>query len=238
VGGQEKQVKLKKGEIMFEASRCAGRTKNNGTINPPEYLQTIIDSATDPILIIDTKYRISLANRHIRRLIGEVKIEPTRLHCYEVTNLKNKFCNCSDNSCPVKEVINKKVPVTINRQEGGTPSHATVFAIEASPVFNDVGEVTHVIKLCRTNGKSTPKTAETDPPLNEIAHGVNNVLTTVAGYASLLKVKFKPGEEIYELLTVIERAGDRGNNLIKLLSGLIEGKKFCCQDGSCQSNHS
>lgn len=223
---------------MLEASGCAEQSKNNENINPPEYLQAIIDSATDPIVVIDTNYRISLANHHIRKLIGEVKVEASKLHCYEITNLKDKFCNCSDNPCPVKEVINKKAPVTITRQQGDSPALTTAFEIEASPVFNDVGEVTHVIKLCRTNGKPTLQTGETDLELSAIAKGVNNVLTTVIGYASLLKVNFKPGEEIYELLTVIEKTGNRGNNLMRQFSGLIKGKKFCCNSGNCQSHSS
>lgn len=223
---------------MLEGLPCARQIEDNKNINSPEYLQNIIDSSPDPILIIDTKYRISLVNHHVRKLIGEAKIEPSKLHCYEIKSLKDKFCNCLDNSCLVKEVINKKAPVTITRQEGDSHPPATIFEIEASPVFNDEGDVTHVIKKCRTNPKPIAKNEENKPSLGEITQGVNNVLTTVVGYASLLKVNFKPGEEIYELLTVIERAGNRGNGLMRDFSGIMKGKKFCCQDGSCKSHSS
>lgn len=221
---------------MLEESHRAGQIKNSNNTNPPEYLQTIIDSATDPILVIDNKYRISLANRHTRKLIGEEKIEPTKLHCYEISNLENSFCSCSDNPCPVKEVIKKKAPVNITRQRSDSRASDFFLEIEASPVFNDLGEVTHVIELCRTNGKLARKTGEIDPVLSEIAHGINNVMTTIVGYASLLKMRSRPGEEIYELLTKIEKAGGRGNNLMKQLYGFVKGKKFCCKNGGCKSN--
>jgi PAS domain S-box-containing protein len=50
-----------------------------------------------------------------------------------------------------------------------------------------------------------------------IAHDFNNILTAISGNTSLAKMYAKPGLEVYDLLTEIEKAAIRAKNLTKQL---------------------
>ena len=68
--------------------------------------------------------------------------------------------------------------------------------------------------------------------LRNIAHDFNNILTAIIGYAFLLKSKFEPGQDTYEFITKIEKAGNRGSELTKLLFSFFQEKQGGCS-GSC-----
>jgi len=59
-----------------------------------------------------------------------------------------------------------------------------------------------------------------------IAHDFNNVLTGVMGYADLLKLKSKPGDEVFEAASVIAKAAERAAELTDQLLGFARGGKY------------
>lgn len=59
-----------------------------------------------------------------------------------------------------------------------------------------------------------------------IAHDFNNLLTGVLGYANLLKLGSRPGEEVYEAADVIEKAADRAAQLTQQLLGFARKGKL------------
>lgn len=59
-----------------------------------------------------------------------------------------------------------------------------------------------------------------------IAHDFNNLLTGVLGYANLLKLDSRPGEEVYEAADVIEKAADRAAQLTQQLLGFARKGKL------------
>ncbi|GAB4329340.1 MAG: hypothetical protein Kow0037_04370 [Calditrichia bacterium] len=50
-----------------------------------------------------------------------------------------------------------------------------------------------------------------------IAHDFNNILTVINGYSDLLLQRFKPGEQIYEEVVQIRKAGERARRLTEQL---------------------
>lgn len=56
-----------------------------------------------------------------------------------------------------------------------------------------------------------------------IAHDFNNLLTGIRGYASLMKMDFKPGDESFERLSIIEKACSQAVNLTRQLLTFAKG---------------
>jgi PAS domain-containing protein len=69
--------------------------------NSRDYLQSVIDNIGDPILVIDPKYRVVLANKKLREAS---KCDPVKdgLLCHELTRLGNMPFKDNSQPCALK----------------------------------------------------------------------------------------------------------------------------------------
>ena len=112
------------------------------------FLQTVIDAIPDPMLVIVRDYRISLANRAAREMAGG--IDPaTCMTCHRLSHHSELPCEGRNEPCPLRQVVATKVPMTVMHLHYDSTGRENFVEVNASPVFDEAGEVTHVIEACR-----------------------------------------------------------------------------------------
>lgn len=91
------------------------------------------------IVVIDRKFRVVLANAQFKEVFGD----PEGKYCYEVYKKQDKVCEQCMAVCTFRDG-----KVRINDEEGldrqGRPAH---YIVHIAPVYNEVGEVTHIIEM-------------------------------------------------------------------------------------------
>ncbi|MFC1852132.1 PAS domain-containing protein, partial [candidate division CSSED10-310 bacterium] len=99
----------------------------------------LFEFSPSSIAVIDRDYKILLANKRFKAVFGE----PNDKHCYEV--YKNRDSICED--CMASRTF-KDGKMRVNDEEGFDknclPAH---YVVNIAPVYNEVGEVTHIIEM-------------------------------------------------------------------------------------------
>ena len=111
------------------------------------FLQTVIDSIPDVMLVIGRDYRIVLANRAAREMAPDV--EPTCMLCHRFSHHRDVPCEGEKEPCPLRKVIATKLPMTVMHTHFKEAGEEVSVEIAAAPVFDEAGEVTHIIETCR-----------------------------------------------------------------------------------------
>jgi PAS domain-containing protein len=112
------------------------------------FLQTVIDAIPDTMLVIGRDFRIFLANRAARERAGG--IDPAnRLTCHQLSHHRDLPCEGQKEPCPLRKVIATKSPMTVIHTHYDAQDREVFVEVNAAPVFNEAGEVTHVIEACR-----------------------------------------------------------------------------------------
>jgi PAS domain S-box-containing protein len=113
------------------------------------FLQTVIDAIPDPIMVIQRDYHIILANRAARELSGKIDIASQCLPCFQVSHHRDSPCVDESHPCPLEETIRTKAPMTVMHKHFDAHGCDVFVEVTAAPVFDEKGEVTHVIEACR-----------------------------------------------------------------------------------------
>ncbi len=149
-----------------------------------DFLQTIINSLDDGLMVLDSQLRITQANRRLylnhkgREIIGR--------YCYEVTHQLSHPCRLPSCECPVDKVWRTGMPaqvvhVHISNHEG-VPIERYI-EVGAVPLRDNTGDIVQVVELTRdiTESKELEKRIlETNRQLvalNEIASTVSQSLS-------------------------------------------------------------
>jgi len=112
-----------------------------------DYVQNIIDSVGDQIVVIDPfNYRIVLANKKMREWAKGVDPVAGSMTCYQFFFNRDTPCSDSDRPCTLKEVIETKAPVKITTSYWHDNAEL-FFDVIYTPIFNMEGEVVQVIAL-------------------------------------------------------------------------------------------
>ena len=114
-----------------------------------DHLKSIIDNIEDPILVIDTKFRISFANRKVKTIAGGIDPVKAGLYCYQVSHHSESPCKGKLDPCPLRKILRTKKPVTLTHTHFDCKGDKVIVEISAAPIFDKSGKVTHIIEACR-----------------------------------------------------------------------------------------
>jgi len=182
-------------------------TKGCGNSN--NYLQAIIDSLEDELLVIDRDYRIIQANEAVLIRHGKRREEVIGRYCYEISHGVPERCHPPHHECPIKAVWETGKPARV--------THAHVYYVKgekreryldiiASPITDSQGNVTAVTELMRD--VTAAKELE-----SKIAEAQRNLLAlnTIASVVS----------QSLDLDTVLSSALDKTLEIMKANTGGI-----------------
>ncbi len=118
----------------------------------PSYLQAIIDSLEDELLVVDRDYRIIEANEALLTRHGKRRQEVIGKYCYDVSHGLPELCHLPRHECPVKAVVETGKPIRVTHTHiyyvNGEKQERQLDII-ASPITDSQGNITAVTEVMR-----------------------------------------------------------------------------------------
>ncbi|MFN3740441.1 MAG: PAS domain S-box protein [Thermodesulfovibrionales bacterium] len=112
-----------------------------------DYLETIMNSIQDELLVIDRDFRVIKANDAVKKRIG---VNPEGKFCYSISHLLEKPCDENkDTKCPVRMVFNTGRPFVTEHEHKDASGKDHVYEIIAYPVTGEEGNIEDVIEFTR-----------------------------------------------------------------------------------------
>ncbi|MDH4161938.1 MAG: ATP-binding protein [Nitrospirota bacterium] len=202
---------------------------NNSLQEQHRFLQTIIESMTQPFYVIDAEtYRIVLANS---AAYGNLDRADATLTCYRMTHHRDKPCSGDDHPCAIKEVKRTGRPAVLEHVHMDQNGAEHINEIYAYPIQGADGAIRNVIEYCidvTDRRKADEEKKKMLVQLNQmqkmeaigalaggIAHDFNNILAAMLGYADLARRRTSEGSDTRDMLCKVIEAGDRAKLLVR-----------------------
>ncbi|MFC1873987.1 GAF domain-containing protein [Chloroflexota bacterium] len=143
--------------ITKKASRSSPKNSETGKSakdlgKAGDYLQAIIDSLEDELLVVGRDYRIIQANEAVLFKHGKRRQEIIGELCYEVAHGLPEFCHPPYHTCPINEVWETKKPARtthVHVYYSRGEKRERFLDIIATPIKDKQGNVTAVAELMR-----------------------------------------------------------------------------------------
>ncbi|MDZ7290363.1 MAG: ATP-binding protein [candidate division KSB1 bacterium] len=205
----------------------AGLAKSaNGRHDNLSYLQNLIDSVEDGLLVIDRHLRVLMANRNFLKRFAKTKSEVIEQPCYAVLRAGAKACILCGDGCPSRVAFDTGRAAETTAIIESDDGQKQIIHIHSSPVFDQSGQVYQAIEVIRdiTENKrleaqlaKTEKEAAIGRIAAGLAHEINNpmaaISTCVEGLqrriADWKEVANGQREEIIEYLEIIKQSAYR-----------------------------
>ena len=113
-----------------------------------DFLQKIIDSLSNSVMVIDKNYNITLMNNVSKQMYDEKIIEnPLSPKCYEISHHQNMPCDGDSHPCPLQKVMETKNFTKTIHTHLSSSGEERIVELIASPLFDDLGEVHSIIEV-------------------------------------------------------------------------------------------
>lgn len=112
-----------------------------------QFLQDVVNGASDPMMVINCDYTISLMNDAAKRSMNADFIEDNNNpKCYEISHHRNTPCEGEKDPCPLKMVMAQKQAVQVTHNHPLPNGEAQYVELSARPLMNDKGEIYAIIE--------------------------------------------------------------------------------------------
>jgi two-component system cell cycle sensor histidine kinase/response regulator CckA len=113
------------------------------------YCQDLINSITDPIMIIDRECRINMVNDAFLAMQGDTRENVIGTSCFKMLHHQEMHCRLPGGECPYREVFEMGKPVKVTHRHFTRRGREVVVDLTASPVRDEDGRVIRMIELMR-----------------------------------------------------------------------------------------
>jgi PAS domain S-box-containing protein len=135
------QIEIEKGQIEREADEKIKSER--------DWVQRIIDSLPDAIMVLDPKMRILSVNQTFVDFTGQTESQVIGRTCHEVKHLSCQPCHMSGGQCPFLEVMATKKNASVLHAHAGPKGQTLFEEVVATPILNERGEVVQVVEGSR-----------------------------------------------------------------------------------------
>ncbi len=113
------------------------------------FLQSVIDGAADPVMVIDMEYTLQLINAAACRLMQVDQHSAEGKKCYQLFSNRDRPCSSDRYPCPIQEIrkTGRRVTLIHNPFHGNRINNT--FEIEASPFRDREGNIHGVVEVAR-----------------------------------------------------------------------------------------
>lgn len=113
------------------------------------FQQSIIDGVAEPIMVIDTDFRVQLMNRAAREISSKQVDTSKPLFCYQISHQLETRCDGIDHPCPLEQVQQTNQPVTFIHKHYHANGEGRILEVIATPYRNSDGSFQGIIESMR-----------------------------------------------------------------------------------------
>ncbi|MHC1745129.1 MAG: DUF3365 domain-containing protein [Syntrophobacteraceae bacterium] len=198
-------------ELLFSVGRQVGIAVESlqsvgKLLQSKELLQSVFDSITDMVILMDSDFRIRMVNKAYLKRYGLSEEDVLGQACNEI----HRADACPFPDCGMRKAFESRQPVL----EEVTTTAGEIFLMHFYPVADERGEVISMVRYARdiTQQKrieqhiqSTEKLASLGQLAAGIAHEINNPLGVILCYTDLLKRQLEDNPQASSDVATIEK---------------------------------
>lgn len=116
------------------------------------FFRSVICAVDEPIIVIDTDFQLRLMNQSARDFAGiekEKDLLSEQLCCYQVVFDFDKPCHTLGKPCPLAEVVETGMPLTVEHEHTLKNGETVVYEILASPLWTSDGALLGIAESFR-----------------------------------------------------------------------------------------
>lgn len=107
-----------------------------------QFLQSIIDGISEPVMVISTDYHVMLSNRASSQ--GK-----QQQFCYQISHQRETPCDGGEHQCPLGAVLKEKRQVAVVHEHINARGESRHIELMASPLFSENGTIIGIIESAR-----------------------------------------------------------------------------------------
>ncbi len=146
------------------------------------YLQSIVDTVHDPIMVIRADYSVELMNSTLKQILPSLKIaDEKNPKCYEISHHRSTPCDSNEYACPLKDVLESRETTTVIHNHNNTSGEKSYIELIATPLFDKDEKCIGIIESARditTHIEIQEELREQKDRLHYLAH--HDTLTNLA----------------------------------------------------------
>lgn len=115
-----------------------------------KYLQSIIDSTHDPLMVIKEDYSVDLMNSVLKNSLKYLNIaDENNPKCYEVSHHRSTPCDSIEHPCPLRDVLDTKKSTTVLHEHYNLDGEKSYIELAATPLFDENKKCIGIIESSR-----------------------------------------------------------------------------------------
>ena len=205
-------------------------------------MQSLIDSISDSIMVIDQNYQVRMLNKAARDIHLNGLYPSETPSCHKLSHNEDIPCVGPEHECPLNNVMESGKSCTVLHHHFDSNGVNVPFEILASPILDENGEVLGVIELARDvtsrlireekqkEANTNLLTLQRDQSIATLAggfaHEFNNILTSILGNAELLGVRLDESDSNKKQADAIIAGTEQLADLTGQLLAYAKGGKY------------
>ena len=222
------------------------------------FLERVINSIQEEILVIDTDFKIVDANDAVLKAAGLSKEEVVGKHCYEISHQSETPCDSKDHPCPLKKVLQTGAHSHATHKHYKSDGELRFYELVHYPIKDEEGNITQVIEVGRDISDelqrrvaSRAKKLEEDYArlvqedrmislgklISSVAHEINNPLSGIINLSKLVLRNLEEGrtdeasvETMKDQLKLVVSETTRTSKIVSNLLSFSRQAKLEVQD--------
>jgi PAS domain S-box-containing protein len=221
------------------------RRRMEETLRDSEKLiRNILDTVDEGFIVIDSDFRILLANNAYCSQVGLTCNDIIGRHCYEISHKSLLPCFEEGEACAVNHVFETGEPCSMTHRHPDAKGDSLHVETKAFPIKDSSGTIISVIEIVQNitekylleeERMKTQKLEAIGTLAGGIAHDFNNLLQGVFGYIYMAKISQDDKERSRSMLEQAEKALHMSVNLTTQLLTFSKGGKPVKKKISLQS---
>ncbi len=125
------------------SERC---TAQRELVAEQEFLQKIIDGIDEPVMVIDTHFKVYRMNRAAAQVAEELNLDQQSLHCYELLHGNAEPCREELQPCLLKMLERSHQACKVLHDHIAPGGQGRKFEIIATPLFDENNEIKFIVE--------------------------------------------------------------------------------------------
>lgn len=162
-----------------------------------QFLNSVINSVTDPIVVIGTDFQIHLMNQAARNFAGiSNKVSINNLRCYQVVLGLNRPCHSKGRQCALIEVLESGSPMTVEHKHVLPNGQKRIYEILASPLEDEDGTLLGIAESFRDITEHKVMEADLQKAHDELEHRVKERTAVLLKNNDILREEIEERQQV------------------------------------------